>query len=154
MTSQRPELPQPQKPDEPPRTAEQAQHTVESLELKSARTLATVASIAGPASLIIGGVALSTVAVICATIAIVKVKHVLSRADPSQRTYALSLRRTALLGVVIGLVALVLNAVSVAMILPTLIEAMQTGDYRAILGNAAAQLPSAPQPSSGGNAWG
>ena len=105
-------------------------------------------------SLIIGGVALSTVAVICATIAIVKVKHVLSRADPSQRTYALSLRRTALLGVVIGLVALVLNAVSVAMILPTLIEAMQTGDYRAILGNAAAQLPSAPQPSSGGNAWG
>ena len=147
MTSQRPELPQPQKPDEPPRTAEQAQHTVESLELKSARTLATVASIAGPVSLIIGGVALSTVAVICATIAIVKVKHVLSRADPSQRTYAL-------LGVVIGLVALVLNAVSVAMILPTLIEAMQTGDYRAILGNAAAQLPSAPQPSSGGNAWG
>lgn len=54
MTSQRPELPQPQKLDEPSRTAEQAQHTVESLELKSARTLATVASIAGPVSLIIG----------------------------------------------------------------------------------------------------
>ena len=154
MTSQRPELPQPQKPDEPSRTAEQAQHTVESLELKSARTLATVASIAGPVSLIIGGVVLSTVAVVCATIAIVKVKRALSQADPSQRAYALSLRRTALLGVVIGLVALVLNAVSVAMILPTLIEAMQTGDYRAILGNAASQFSSAPQPSSGGNAWG
>ena len=77
-----------------------------------------------------------------------------SESQARSESYALSLRRTALLGVVIGLVALVLNAVSVAMILPTLIEAMQTGDYRAILGNAAAQLPSAPQPSSGGNAWG
>lgn len=154
MTEQRPDLPQPQKPCEPPRASGPGQHPAENLELKSARTLATVASIAGPVSLIIGGIALSTVAVVCALIALAKVKRVLAQTDPSQQSYVLSLKQTAFMGVAIGLVALVLNAVSVAMILPTLIEAMQTGDYSAILGDAAANLQSAPQPSSGGNAWG
>ncbi|MEY8461180.1 DUF4190 domain-containing protein [Eggerthellaceae bacterium 24-137] len=150
---EQPNFQQPDSPDNqtPPN---KAIDPTESLELKSARTLAMVASIAGPVSLIIGGVALSTVAIVCAIIALTKIRHILAQPDSPQRAYALALKRTALMGIGVGTVALILNAVSVAMILPTLLEAMRTGDYSAILGDAASSLQSTPQQPSGGNAWG
>lgn len=122
-------------------------------ELKSARTLATVATVAGPVSLIIGGVALSTVALVCGIIAFVKARRVLRSNDPADNFYAQALRRTALMGIVVGAAALVLNGVSVALMMPALLEAMQTGDYTAILGDAAGSLQDAPA-SGGGSAWG
>lgn len=121
------------------------------LDLKSARTLATVASIAGPISLIVGGVALSTVALACAIIALVKIRNAQSQADESIRAYIKALRQTAFMAVLVSSIALVVNAVGVALMMPVLMEAMQTGDFSAILGEGASL---AAQPSSGGNAWG
>lgn len=164
---QRPESPRPdgpstqgQRPATPsidPQIAESmesAQAAVADYELKSARTLATVATVAGPISFIIGGVALSTVALVCAIIAFVKIRRVLDDVAPAKRPYARALRQTALMGIGIGAVALVLNGIGVAMMLPVLMDAMQTGDYSAILGDAASSL-SPTSPSEGGsNAWG
>lgn len=121
------------------------------LDLKSARTLATVASIAGPISLIVGGVALSTVALVCAIIALTKVRNAQRQAGEPIRAYAKVLRQTALMAVFISSIAFVVNAVGVALMMPVLLEAMQTGDFSAILGEGATI---ATQPSSGGNAWG
>lgn len=135
-------------------SGESAQAAVADYELKSARTLATVATVAGPISFIIGGVALSTVALVCAIIAFVKIRSVLDDVAPAKRPYARALRQTALMGIGIGAVALVLNGVSVAMMLPVLMEAMQTGDYSAILGDAASSLSPTSPSEGGGNAWG
>lgn len=146
---------QSENPATPPYQDQQNQQALDNLELKSARTLATVATVAGPVSLIIGGVALSIVAIVCAGIALTKVRRILARTEQGQRSYALALRQTARMGIGVGIVALVLNGVSVAMMMPVLLDAMRTGDYSAILGDAAAQLPTAPNPSNGGgNAWG
>ncbi len=113
-----------------------------------------MATVAGPVSLIIGGVALSTVALVCAIIAFTKVRRLLSQGDFPQRPYALTLRQTALIALGVSAVALVLNGITVAMMMPVLLEAMQTGDYSAILGDAAANLQNTPKPSNGGSAWG
>lgn len=128
---------------------------LDEIELKSARTLSTVATVAGPVSLIIGGVALSTVSLVCGILALSKVRKVIA-ASPEPVPVARALRQTAVMGIVIGAVALVLNAVSVALMMPVLLEAMQTGDYSAILGDAAGNLqgPSPDGGSSGGSAWG
>lgn len=168
--SESPQRPEPSRSDDPstqgqrpilpsvdPQTIESggsAQAAVADYELKSARTLATVATIAGPISFIIGGVALSTVALVCAIIAFVKIRSVLDDVAPAKRPYARALRQTALMGIGIGAVALVLNGISVAMMLPVLMEAMQTGDYSAILGDAASSLSPTSPSKGGGNAWG
>lgn len=151
---QLPQTPQPDRPDDPSTRQPDGQHPFEELELKSARTLTTVATVAGPVSLIIGGVALSTVALVCAIIAFTKVRRLLSQGDFPQRPYALTLRQTALIALGVSAVALVLNGITVAMMMPVLLEAMQTGDYSAILGDAAANLQNTPKPSNGGSAWG
>lgn len=145
--------PLPQAPQSPEKASPTPPNPAHDYELKSARTLATVATVAGPVSLIIGGVALSTVALVCGIIAFVKVRRVLSASDPTDSFYARALRQTTLMGIVVAAVALVLNGVSVALMMPALIEAMQTGDYTAILGDAAASLQDAPS-SGGGSAWG
>ncbi|WP_302962766.1 hypothetical protein [uncultured Adlercreutzia sp.] len=139
-------LPGPQEPQVP-------RPTGTDYELKSARTLATIATIAGPVSLIIGGVALSTVALVCGIIAFAKVRRTLAAMEPSERLYARALKQTALMGIVIAAVALTLNAVSVALMMPVLLEAMQTGDYSAILGDAAGSIQDVPG-TGGGSAWG
>lgn len=153
---QLPSSQQPHQQNDPSKAPADKQHQLEEFELKSARTLSTVATIAGPVSFIIGGVALSTVALVCGIIALTKVRRVLARDDSAQRPYARALRQTAIMSIAIAVVALVLNAVSVALMMPVLIQAMQTGDYSAILGNAASTIQGTPNPSNGssGNAWG
>lgn len=132
-------------------TPDQAKALAE-LDLKSARTLSTVAAIAGPVSFIIGGIALSTVALVCAIIGFVKIKHVETGIDDRQKAYAAAVRQTLVWGLVIGAIALVVNIVGVALMMPVLMEAMQTGDFSSILGQGA--NVAAPSSGGGGNAWG
>lgn len=135
----------------------QASDQFDLMELNSARTLATVATIAGPVSFIIGGVALSTVALVCAILALVKARRVAAKPRSEHGSYANVVRQTAIMGLFISAVALVLNIIGLVTMLPILMEAMQTGDYSAILGDAAGSLQGTPTPSDGtggGNAWG
>ena len=121
-------------------------------DLKSARTLSTVAAIAGPVSFIIGGVMLSTVGLVCAIVGFVKIKHVIDDVDGRQKVYAATVRQTLIWGLAISAIALIVNIVGIALMMPVLMEAMQTGDFTSILGEGAAITA---QPSGGsGNAWG
>ncbi len=150
-----PPEPQPIAPQTPtPETPETSgpQTIAEQSELNSARTLSTIATIGGPVSFIIGGVLLSSVSLICALLAFFKTKRVLDNPSSPFLAYAKALRQTAIMGLFISLVALVLNIIGVVTMMPILLDALQSGDYSSILGNGvtATQAPS----SSGESAWG
>ena len=149
---------QPGGPLQPPAQADNGsspqQTAWEQSELNTARTLATIATIGGPVSFIIGGVALSTAAVVCAIIAYTKVNKVLRNTASPMYAYAKVLKQTAFMGLFIGAVALILNFVGMMTMMPKIMEAMQTGDYSSILGTGSTG-GQATAPSSGGeSAWG
>ena len=142
---QRPEAPEPLQPGAPenpqPNPDQRAADQFDLMELKSARTLSTVATIAGPVSFIIGGVALSSVALVCAILAFTKTRRVLRKGSGPNSS-----------------LALVLNLIGLMAMIPILMDAMQTGDYSAILGESAASLQGGTGAPSdgigGGNPWG
>lgn len=115
----------------------------------SARTLATVAIIGGPVSLIIGGVVLSVVSLICGVVSLAKIKK-LARKPVARQLDAQAVRRTAAMGIALSCIALALNVVGVLLMVPLLMEAMNTGDYSAILGT---ELQGSVMPSDT-NPWG
>ena len=123
-------------------------------ELKSAQTLTTVAMICGPVSLLIGGVILSTVAIICAVLAYWKTKK-LQPKNGTQEELIRKVNRTAVITTVIGIAALVVNAIYVAMMMPILLETLNTGDISA-LQNGVSTLGESTQGgnSSGSSVWG
>ena len=86
-------------------------------ELRTIQTLVTVSIIAGPVSMVIGGVLLSTVALVCALVAFLKARRVADAAGIDANLVR-TMRRQAVLGLAIGIVALVLNAVTLAMLMP------------------------------------
>lgn len=152
--------PQPQAPQQPssvptPQPVLDKRTAMEQADLNSARTLATVATIGGPVSFIIGGVALSTVAVVCAAIAFSKVNKVLKNTSSPMYNYAKVLKQTAVMGLFIGAVALILNVVGMVTMLPKIMEAMQSGDLSSIIGSGTTGSSTNSAPSSGGeSAWG
>lgn len=109
-------------------------------KLASTKKLITFANIAALVSLIIGGVALSTAALICAIIARSRINKLI-RMEPRDDQFVHTVMQAAKPGavaLVISAIALVLNAISVAIVLPTLMEAMNTGDLQTLLGGSAA----------------
>ena len=126
-------------------------------DLRSIQMLVTVSIIAGPVSMLVGGVLLSLVAIVCAALALAKLRHV-KVPEGTDQSLVQAVRRQAMVGVGIGVVALVLNAVSLALILPALLEAVQTGDFSALLGSAGAPSTegAAPAPDGGNSSsiWG
>ena len=100
-------------------------------QLKSAQTLITIAMIGGPLSLIVGGVLLSSISVICAAIALFKLKSIAAD-DASTRDLVGKVKRSAIVSFAISLVALVLNAAVFIAIAPVVIEAYTTGDVTAL----------------------
>lgn len=142
----------PQRPEPSTEPSQDQRQVLIDADLKSARTLSTVAAIAGPVSFIIGGVMLSTVGLICAIVGFVKIKHVIDDVDGRQKVYAVTVRQTLIWGLAISAIALIVNIVGIALMMPVLMEAMQTGDFTSILGEGATITA---QPSGGsGNAWG
>ena len=106
-------------------------------QLLSARRLITFANIAGPVSLIIGGVALSTAALVCALIARSKINKLLQRCNPAQTAFQqeiMSATKPGAVAIVISAIALVLNTISIAIMMPILLNAMQSGDMTGFLG--------------------
>lgn len=72
--------------------------------------------------------------------------------DGRQKVYAATVRQTLIWGLAISAIALIVNIVGIALMMPVLMEAMQTGDFTSILGEGATITA---QPSGGsGNAWG
>lgn len=97
-------------------------------QLKKAQNLVMVANIAGPVSLFIGGVLLSTVGLVCAVVAFAKLKK-LETKDARIAMTAKQLKRSSIVGIVICAIALVLNAISFFILLPEVLKMVETGDY-------------------------
>lgn len=123
-------------------------------QLRSAQTLVTIGIMAGPISLLVGGVLLSTISVICSALAFLKVRRVMGPED-TVGTIAYALRRQTVIAIAISCLALALNAVSLAMVMPTLVSVMQTGDISQLLEYYGIQsAPEASSSASSSSIWG
>lgn len=108
-------------------------------KLASARKLITFANIAGPVSLIIGGVLLSTAGLICSLIARSRINTMLKE-QPQDRVFSQKVMQAAKPGaiaLIICTIALVLNVISLALVMPAVLEASQTGNLTTLFGSGA-----------------
>lgn len=116
--------PRPGKRPEPPRAA----------RLKSAQSLITAAVICGPISLIIGGVLLSGIGIICASIAYWKLRGLDGVKDRTTIEYRL--RRQSIFMIAICVLAFILNAISLVQVMPVVMESIQGGVNAPALGSS------------------
>ena len=114
-------------------------------ELKKAQTMVMVASVAGPVSLFIGGVLLSGVGLVCAIIALRKLNKLIEkRTDVS--ALAQRLKRSAIVGMAVCGVAFALIAISFYLMMPVVLEMMESGDYAGAVTDAGSVLQDRPRP--------
>ena len=105
----------------------------DAVEFKSARNYNIAAQIVALVSLIIGGVFASTVALI---LAIISYRKFLGIAGHMQdESVVRALKRAGMMAIVMSCVALVLNVVSLIILMPMVMQFVQTGDYSALFGN-------------------
>lgn len=108
-------------------------------KLASTRKLITFANIAGPVSLIIGGVLLSTAGLICSLIARSRINTMLKE-QPQDQVFSQKVMQAAKPGaiaLIICTIALVLNVISLALVMPAVLEASQTGNLTTLFGGGA-----------------
>lgn len=108
-------------------------------KLASTRKLITFANIAGPVSLIIGGVLLSTAGLICSLIARSRINTMLKE-QPQDQAFSQKVMQAAKPGAIapiICTIALVLNVISLALVMPAVLEATQTGNLTTLFGSGA-----------------
>lgn len=131
------EFQQPQTPfnnQNQPNIEPDGQLSLETLhEIKSVQNLTTIATIAAPVSLFIGGVLLSGVSIICALVAYMKLKKVMP-GNGMQHPLVSKVVRSIVLAACFGIGALVLNGISVAMVMPMMMDYLNTGDMSALNG--------------------
>lgn len=124
-------------------------------QMKSAQTLITIGMIAGPVSIVFGGVFLSTIALICAILALTKINATMNRGSDFNKDLAAALRKQAIFAMAISGIALILNAVTLAMIMPAIFAYLETGDYQQLLDALNITTPSiSSSSSSGSSVWG
>ena len=108
-------------------------------KLASTRKLITFANIAGPVSLIIGGVLLSSAGLICSLIARSRINTMLKE-QPQDQIFSQKVMQAAKPGaiaLIICTIALVLNVISLALVMPAVLEASQTGNLTTLFGGGA-----------------
>lgn len=131
------EFQQPQTPFDPQNTDDlppKGQLSFESLQqIKSAQTLITVATIGAPVSLFVGGVLLSVVSIICAVLGYTKLKKV-SLVNGMTHPLVSKVIRSAVLAGCFGIGALVLNGLSMAMLMPAVMDYVNNGNADALNG--------------------
>lgn len=120
-------------------------------EFRGIRRFVIASQICALVSLIIGGVPLSAVAIVLGLVARSKANGWASNPqDPNREAWGL-LRRSASIAAIMGAVALVLNAISLAMVYPVMMEMLQNGDLGSLMGGSGATGGSA---GSGSSVWG
>ena len=104
-------------------------------ELRSAQTFTMVGTIAGPVSLFIGGVFLSLIGLVCGCIG--RKKYMLLEAKGTEVSdWARRMSKSAKVAIIVSAVAFVLNAVSLFLMWPMLMQLMQSGDVAGVAQNA------------------
>lgn len=119
-------------------------------EFYSVKQQITIAQACALISLLIGGVLLSSVSVIIAVMAYRKVS---GRAvyQSTDKPMWEALQKTARMAIVIALIALALNAVTLIVMYPTMMEVVQSADYGSLFGGA---QQAAPTGGTGASTWG
>ena len=119
-------------------------------QLRNCQTLTTIALIGAPVSLLVGGVALSTAALVCAIVAFVRMRRLVDP-DDVPGSVGRTLYVQSVVALVASCVALGFNAVAFVFMFGALLEAMQSGDASALFDS----FGSAPReaPSSGKSIW-
>ena len=100
-------------------------------QMRTCQTLNMVALIGAPVSLIIGGLALSIAALVCAIVSYVKMRRIISPNDPVgsiQRT----LYKQSTIALVASSVCAALSVVAFAYMFGAVMQALQTGDISSV----------------------
>ena len=87
-------------------------------------------------SFIFGGTLLALISLICGIVCYRKTKA-FNDAHPHLKDYAAGFKKRAIIAIVVPAVALALNILAVAIVMPIILEAAQTGDYSMLLGGGA-----------------
>lgn len=116
-------------------------------QLKTSQTLLTIAVIAGPVSLMLGGVLLSTIALICALVGYVKIKKVMTL-QTSSKAISDNLRRQALICIVVCSAVLVINAAFFIQMVSMYMDYIANGDLQGLMDAMYGQSSSAASSSS------
>lgn len=143
----------PQPPSQSPLPPQPPQiEQTDARDLKSAQMLIIAASIAGPVSMIIGGVMLSTVALICGFVAFRRIRVLLGKGGTTG-LLAARLRTACFVALAVSALALILNVIALVLVFPAFLEAVQTGDYSKFL--AEGSLPNGTGSTGNGSSfWG
>ena len=87
-------------------------------------------------SFIFGGTLLALISLICGIVCYRKTKA-FNDTHPRLKDYAAGFKKRAIIAIVVPAVALALNILAVAIVMPIILEAAQTGDYSMLLGGGA-----------------
>ena len=107
----------------------------EALEFQSARRFVTVSQVIALVSLFIGGIFASGVAVACACYAYGKLNRI-GQAHPDQPDLLQAFQRTGRMAVGVAVVALAINAVTLVLLYPYVMDMMQSGDFGSLMGTS------------------
>ena len=144
-----------QAPETPPQTPQPShQQDVEKMSrLKNARTLMMITAIAAPVSMIIGGVPLSTVALVCGIVALVKIRGLI-RDYQVEDAWAHRMTISCIIVVCVAALALILNAINLIMIWPYLMDIVQSDSLESLLGSSGDIVNAGSSAPQGGSVWG
>lgn len=119
---------------------------------KTIQTLASISLIGGPLSLIVGSVLLSTAGLVCGIIALVMVRSNKDATANAGMPDAIkqTLTRQAIIGIAVSAIASVMNTATVIMMMPAILDAVQTGDYSSLLAGGSSAADSAGSTDSSG----
>ena len=120
-------------------------------EFQSTRRMISAAQIMSLVSLVIGGVLLSSAALVVAIIAYRKVSNRVRSTKPETNTPWVLLKKTCIVAIAMSCIALAANTASMVLFYPTFIQALQTGDFSSYLGMNGLSNPGT---SSSGSFWG
>lgn len=118
----------------------------EALTFSSARKFITASQVAAVVSLVIGGVLLSSIAVVLAIIGFRKLNEI-ARGHTDQIEAHFALRRSGILAIGISVAALIINAVSLIFFYPMVVESLSAGGFGGLFPGGTSTAPS-PAPSS------
>lgn len=105
----------------------------ETREFRSARSLMTASNIMGPVSIFIGGIFLSGCGIACAVMSMKKFNRLAASSDNAISSLSGKMARAAKASIAICVLALAVNAISAALIFPTVLEAVESGQIEGLL---------------------
>lgn len=117
-------------------------------DFKNLRALMMIAGVGGPFSFILGGVLLSTVALVCAIVSFTIYKRLYSGSQGLANSARI--KRAVIFSIVISAAALVWNVVWLVMVMPEVLQMIQSNDFSSLYNGGSTNSPA---PDGGKTIW-